>query len=50
MLEHRRARVADRENEYKAERRKRARLSPERADPFADGKSANGSKSHIPLL
>ncbi|OQV19167.1 Splicing factor 3B subunit 1 [Hypsibius exemplaris] len=36
MAEHKRQTVADRENEYQARRRK-IRLSPDRADPFADG-------------
>lgn len=37
MLERRRGRIADRENDYQR-RRTKIRLSPDRMDPFADGK------------
>jgi len=36
FAEHRRPTIADREDEYRAKRRKQI-ISPERADPFADG-------------
>ena len=37
FAEHRRPTIADREDEYRAKRRKMV-ISPERADPFAEGK------------
>ena len=36
MAEHRRAKISDREDEYRARRRQMI-ISPERYDPFADG-------------
>lgn len=39
MAEHRRPTIADRENEYQKKRRMvQGAISPERLDPFADGK------------
>ena len=40
FAETRRKRIAERESDYQA-RRHQAVISPERADPFADGKSRN---------
>jgi splicing factor 3B subunit 1 len=37
FAEHRRPTIADREDEYRAKRRKLI-ISPERVDPFAEGK------------
>lgn len=37
FAEHRPAKIAEREDEYKARRRQMI-ISPERLDPFADGK------------
>lgn len=37
FAEHRRPTIADREDEYRAKRRKMV-ISPERVDPFAEGK------------
>ena len=36
MAEHKRAKISDREDEYRARRRMMI-ISPERYDPFADG-------------
>jgi len=42
--EHRASRVSDRDDDYKKRRLDRAELSPERADPFAEGSEAGGSE------
>ena len=38
MAVHKRPTIADRENQYKAQHRRKQVISPERVDPFADGR------------
>jgi len=50
FADHRASRVADRETEYHKRKYKRAELSPERLDPFANAGSSTSARSYTEVM